>query len=72
MSANHQQATKMHYRANFVHQQGVTMDIFDGSHYQSLLSKIIPTHNNNDPFYYFSDECDIAFGLSTDGFAPFK
>ena len=23
-------------------------------------------------FFFFSDECDIALGLSTDGFAPFK
>ncbi|KAF7773523.1 hypothetical protein Agabi119p4_5690 [Agaricus bisporus var. burnettii] len=72
MSANHQHATKMRYRAHFVHQPGVTTDVFDGSHYQSLLSKLVPGSNNNNPFYHFSDERDIALGLSTDGFAPFK
>jgi len=46
-------------------------DVFDGSHYQSLLNTIVPGEEDN-PFFYFSDERDIALGLSTDGFTPFK
>jgi hypothetical protein len=38
---------------------------------QSLLSTIVPGDEDN-PFFHFSDERDIARGLSTDGFSPFK
>src|SRR6266508_1368970 len=68
MSANAAHAEKMCYRAEFVHEPGVTKDVFDGSHYQSLLDSTVPTH----PLFYFSDERNIAIGLSTDGFAPFR
>jgi len=61
----------MRYRANHVHEPGTIKDIFDGSHFQSLLNTIVPAGEAN-PFFYFSDERDIALGLSTDGFAPFK
>jgi hypothetical protein len=71
MSANSAQAEKMRYRANHVHEPGVIRDVFDGSHYQSLLDTIVPGDEDN-PFFYFSDGRDIALGLSTDGFAPFK
>ena len=36
-----------------------------------LLNTIVPSGEDN-PFFHFSDECDIALGLLTDGFAPFK
>ncbi|KAF7761749.1 hypothetical protein Agabi119p4_9741 [Agaricus bisporus var. burnettii] len=72
MAANRQHAEKMCYRADFQHQAGHVKDIFDGSHYQSLLGKFVPTENGNTPFFHFSHERDIALGLSTDGLAPFK
>jgi len=71
MSANAAHAEKMHYQAEFVHKPGVTKDIFDGSHYQSLLESTVPAGVAH-PLFYFSDEHDIALGLSTDGFAPFR
>ena len=71
MSANSTHEKKMHYRANHVHEPGTIKDVFDGSHYQSLLNTIVPAGEAN-PFFYFSDERDIALGISTDGFAPFK
>ena len=71
MFANSAHAMKMRYRAEFMHEPGVFKDVFDGSHYQSLLNTIVPTDRAH-PFFYFSDERDIALGLSTDGFAPFK
>ena len=51
----------------------VFKDVFDGSYYryQSLLNTTVPTDGPH-PFFYFSDERDIALGLSMDGFAPFK
>ena len=71
MLANSLHAKKMCYRANHVHEPGTIKDIFGGSHYQTLLNTIVPTSEAN-PFFYFSDGCDIALGLLTDGFAPFK
>ena len=38
---------------------------------QTLLNTIVPAGEAN-PFFYFSDGHDIALGLLTDGFAPFK
>jgi hypothetical protein len=71
MSANATHAKKMRYRAEYVHEPGVIKDVFDGSHYQTLLKTVVPAGESN-PFFYFSDERDIALGLSTDGFGPFK
>ena len=71
MLANSIHAEKMRYRANHIHEPGTTKDVFDGSHYRSLLRTIVPGSEDN-PFFYFSDEHNIALGLSTDGFAPFK
>jgi len=71
MSANSMHAKEMRYRASHIHEPGAIKDVFDGSHYRSLLNTIVPGLEDN-PFFYFSDERDIALGLSTDGFAPFK
>ena len=61
----------MRYQANHVHEHGTIKDVFDGSHYRSLLNTIVPGCEDN-PFFYFSHKRDIALGLSTDSFAPFK
>ena len=61
----------MRYQASHVHVPGVIEDVFDGSHYQSLLNTIVPCGEDN-PFFYLPDECDVALGLLMDGFAPFK
>jgi hypothetical protein len=58
MSANAAHAKKMCYRAEHVHQPGIIKDIFDGSHYRSLLNTIIPADDTN-PFFFFSDPCAI-------------
>ena len=69
---NLEYAEKMHYQANYEYIPGKTWDIFDGTHYQMLHQTIVPSNDANHPFFYFSDPCDIAIGISTDGFAPFK
>ena len=71
MLANSIHAKEMRYRTNHVHKPGAIKDVFDGSHYWSLLNTIVPGHEDN-PFFYFSDERDIALGLLMDSFAPFK
>jgi len=71
MLANPTYAKKMRYRADYVQEPGIIKDVFDGSHYRALLNILVPI-DSTIPFYFFSDPRDIALGLSTDGFAPFK
>ena len=54
------------------HTSGKMSDIFDSTHYRDLLQKNVTVDSEELPFYFFSDPWDIALGLSTDGFTPFK
>jgi len=63
----------MKYRAHeHKHTPGKTRDVFDGKKYCKLRSKPVKLNGKTYPHKYFEDACDIALGLSTDGFAPFK
>jgi hypothetical protein len=66
-------AEQMQYRAH-VHQHvpGRVTDVFDGSHYRSLQGRNVELHGRKLAHRYFADHRDVALGLSTDGFAPFK
>lgn len=44
----------------------------DSQHYRSLLEKKVKVGDKELPHRYFQDPRDVALGLSTDGFAPFK
>ncbi|PPR00971.1 hypothetical protein CVT24_000267 [Panaeolus cyanescens] len=68
MTSNHKIAEKMQYRAKYQHKEGSLDDIFDGNHYRELLTTTV----RDQPMFHFSDPRDIALGLSTDGFGPFK
>jgi hypothetical protein len=71
--ANKVRAKMMRYRADeHEHIPGKTSDVFDSSDYRKLLGKNVTIDTETLPHYFFSDARDIAFGLSTDGFAPFK
>ena len=48
------------------------MDIFNGTHYHSLLTTPITIGDEEPPMWFFSDPRDISLGLSTDGFGLFK
>ena len=69
---NPEYAEKMCYWASYKHRPGKTHDVFDRTHYQTLLKTIVPNDNENNPFFYLSDPHDIAIGILTDGFASFK
>jgi hypothetical protein len=47
-------------------------DVFDGSHYQSLLEKDVTCAGEKLAHKFFSDRRDVPYGLSTDGYAPFR
>ena len=72
MVSNSSYAQKMQYRSNHQHDPTKLTDIFDGAQYQLLLKKFITIGDEELPTYIFSDPRDIALGLSTDGFGPFK
>lgn len=72
MVSNQKHAAKMQYRANYQHKPSQFNDIFDGSHYQTLRKTRIKVGDETLPYSFFSDPRDIALGLSTDGFGPFK
>jgi hypothetical protein len=71
--ACHKQNVKMAYRSKFTHDPAVVKDVFDSVLYRSLISKFIaPVVGPALGTKYFSDAWDLALGLSTDGYAPFK
>lgn len=72
MYANRKRASKMRYRHERDHDPTKIADIFDGAYYRSLLTKFIKIGDQELPTWFFSDPRDIALGLSTDGFGPFK
>jgi hypothetical protein len=71
--ANLSMAQKMRYRSQeHKYNPNVVKDVFDSTVYQNLLDKRVPVNGELQSHTYFGDERDIALGLSTDGFAPFK
>lgn len=62
----------MRYRSTYEHDPDVTKDVFDSVHYRSLLGKHVNVNGKDRAYNHFSEPRDIALGLSTDGFAPFR
>ncbi|THU76674.1 hypothetical protein K435DRAFT_622028, partial [Dendrothele bispora CBS 962.96] len=62
---------KLQYRANFESNDDMR-DIFDGKLYQELLQQHVTIGDTQFPHKFFQYPRDIALGLSTDGFAPFR
>lgn len=54
------------------HKEGNVEDVFDGSVYHHLLRQFVQVGDRVYRHRYFGDWQDIALGLSTDGFGPFK
>jgi hypothetical protein len=72
MLASSSYATKMQYRSKHEDDPTKITDIFDGTHYCSLRETFITIGDEELPTWFFSDPRDVALGLSTDGFGPFK
>jgi hypothetical protein len=72
-SANSRFADLMQYRArDHRHDPNQNSDVFDGTCYRSLLKKHVSLNGKMCRHRFFAEDTDIALGLSTDGFAPFK
>ncbi|THU96634.1 hypothetical protein K435DRAFT_664101, partial [Dendrothele bispora CBS 962.96] len=76
---NTQIAAAMQYRHHFTtgtdkscSKPGVIKDVFDGEIYKELRNKHVVVGEQTLSHHYFHDHCDVALGLSTDGFGPFK
>lgn len=51
---------------------GYMTDVFDGTHYHGLPEKEVTVNGHGLGHTYFSDHCDIALGLATDGVNPWR
>ncbi|KAL1750254.1 hypothetical protein FB107DRAFT_224204, partial [Schizophyllum commune] len=72
---NQRMATLMRYRGHEhpgERRGGRMTDIYDGQHYRSLCARRVKLRGHDQGYTYFDDARDVALGLSTDGFAPFK
>ena len=62
----------MLYRSHHIYDTVKTTDVFDGKIYRQLCTEKVIVDGKKLKHNHFSDHRDIALGLSTDGFAPFK
>ncbi|CEL55918.1 hypothetical protein RSOLAG1IB_01930 [Rhizoctonia solani AG-1 IB] len=64
-------AEKLGYRAlcDKIREDGLIQDVFDSEHYLRLRKTLLHPEGN---CYFFDNPCDIALGVSTDGFTLFK
>ncbi|KZV79107.1 hypothetical protein EXIGLDRAFT_593983, partial [Exidia glandulosa HHB12029] len=71
---NEATAQRQFYRdeATKTYQRDTLRDYIDGDHYRELLHKEVHLDGLPLGYRFFADMRDIALGLSTDGFAPFK
>ena len=62
----------MLYRSKYQHDGTNLQDVMDGANYQRLQGTHVTINGQPRPYKYFKDHRDIALGLSTDGFCPFR
>jgi hypothetical protein len=62
----------MSYRLRFKPKPNKVSDVYDGECYKSMCTTPVTMNRHSLPHNFFSDHHDIALGLATDGFAPFK
>lgn len=71
--ANPAMARRIQYRVvEHVHTPRIIKDAMDAETYRGLLEKSVMVDRKALGHRFYTDNCDVALGLSTDGFAPFK
>lgn len=53
-------------------EEDLIKDINDCTHYNNLRSQHVTVDGKTYPHRFFEDDHDIALGMSTDGFGPFR
>ncbi|KZT72991.1 hypothetical protein DAEQUDRAFT_684524, partial [Daedalea quercina L-15889] len=72
-AGNMHMATQMRHRAyGHQHNPNKIADIYDSSAYCSKLNQHVRIHDRMLRHTHFSDARDVALGLATDGFGPFR
>ena len=69
---NPEMIKRMQYRGDYVSDENIVKDIFDGENYKRLKEEYVTIGGVPQAHKFFSDKRDIALGLSLDGFCPFK
>ncbi|KAI0694857.1 hypothetical protein C8Q76DRAFT_585319, partial [Earliella scabrosa] len=72
MRRNRQTAEGMQYRGEYIADPAGVRDVFDSAHYKDLCGRRVVIHGRDLGVQFFSDPRDVALGLSTDGFAPWR
>lgn len=73
LAANKSSAGRMRYRAQeHQHEPGTMKDVMDSASYCSLLTRHVVVDGKTLSHKFFEDGRDVALGLSTDSFGPFK
>jgi hypothetical protein len=73
LMGNEEKAQQARYRGEVhEHDPDVLKDIFDAKVYRSLLGKLVSIGGRLCQHTFFQDTRDMAFGFSTDGYAPFR
>lgn len=72
MFSNPDLVEKMAYRHRFESKEDIIQDIFDGKIYKQLQESNITVGGRDTGRKFFAAATDVALGMSTDGFAPFK
>ena len=65
-------AMRYRHKEQEKHTPGVIHDVMDSENYRTLLGRHVTVDGKQLSHKFFEDERDVALGLSTDGFAPFK
>jgi Transposase family tnp2 len=63
---------KMAYRGTFQQHDKTMEDIYDSAIYNMLCDTPVTIGGQQLPHHFFSEDTDIALGVATDGFAPFR
>ncbi|KAM5539423.1 hypothetical protein V8D89_006875, partial [Ganoderma adspersum] len=73
MFSNPKMADLLLYRArDHKPRPGIIHDVFDSQRYLDLCTQVVEINGKPLEHQYFQDDRDIAIGLSTNGFTPFK
>ena len=69
---NQAMAQKLHYWAKYRSDGNDINDIFNGDYYKELQDTFVTINGEEQPYWFFEDDWELALGLSVDGMCPFK
>ncbi|KAH6901786.1 hypothetical protein BKA70DRAFT_1027687, partial [Coprinopsis sp. MPI-PUGE-AT-0042] len=70
--SNPNMINKMRYCGDHVYNEDTIEDIYDSEIYRTLKQTNVSLGGFEQEYHYFENDTDIALGVATDSFAPFK